>query len=414
MISATNAKKKYMLTNDEIKNANLTDDNDDNDEEETGDIDLFFRKISSMRAYGTKYLVNDIEELAENIFANINNNDKRKQKYLKNIENNNEKAELIDNMRENVQVYLEEIDADADEDTLSFIEEVIKRKYDSNSTEVIGIIKRKIKLDNLIDEYGGSTFIEDAKKRREYSAYVYDRERTLRETFDKINKRFEGSNVLTARQEKIDKFIEENIDDRFINFVSNLEIYKKHVSQVSCKIKFETICKRLLEHVERKESLDNFVNDNIDDKYADFVHHLPAYNKYNSDLKCYDDFDTVCKIITEHVDDKIVSDKRKKLIKSKTGQWLRKAEWNSDVNIKYKTYLTQGGNVDATIRSIKKIIIEYDKSKTNDIDELINKIGFTDADLQYYEDVKFNFLTDLINLSDVKTRLIKIKKDLRK
>lgn len=408
MISATNAKKKYMLTNDEIKNSKLLTD------DETSDIDLFFCKISFMHAYGSKYLVNDIEELAEKIFIDIDDDNKRKQKYLKNIEHNNEKMESMECMRENIQVYLEENNIEPDEDTLSFIEEVIKRKYDTDPDEAVGIIKRKIKLDSLINEHGGSKFIKGAKKHGEYSAYIYGRRRSLRETFAKINKKFEGDNMLRMREKKIEKFVKENIDDSYFDFISNLSIYKKYLTHASCKTKFETICKQLLEHIKRKESLDIFIDNNISDEYIEFAHHLFIYRKYTTDLKCCDDLESIRTKITDCVVSKTAMDDRIKKITSKTGSWLDAARKNWNVNDIYHTYIRDGGNINTAMKDIKNVLIGYDEHRTNDIDKLINKIYIDGVDSKCCEDVKFDFLTGRINLSDANMKLIEIKNNLRK
>ena len=219
-ISTTNAKKKYALTNDEIDEANL-----------------FNYEIRYLHARGFKYLVIDIEELAEKIFATVDNNDKRKQKYLKNMDAIEEKMEFIDEMRENIQAYLEDRNLEPDTDALKFIEEIIKRKYNSDLEEVVTPIKRKIKLDALMINKSDK-FVKKAKKHIEYDAYVYDHHLSLLATFDEINKDVKNSINSKSRRTRIDKFIEKNINNSSIYFLSSLPIYETYVTQFPNKINF--------------------------------------------------------------------------------------------------------------------------------------------------------------------------------
>uniref|UniRef100_A0A6C0C7D5 Uncharacterized protein n=1 Tax=viral metagenome TaxID=1070528 RepID=A0A6C0C7D5_9ZZZZ len=399
MISATNAKKKYMLTKDEIEKSKLAF------EEDEIEIDLFFCKITPMHVYGSKYLVNDIEDLASKIFECVDDDDKRKQKYLKNVDD--EKLALLDDMRENIQVYLEENDIDPEDDILSFIEEVIKRKYETDLSEVIGIIRRKIKLDGLVNEHDAK-FIKQARKHRAYGAYVYGHKLSLTETFDKINKDIEHSIILKTRTKKIDKFIKENVDKSFVVFLMGVPIYKKYTTQFSCNIKFETVCKRFLEHVNRKKSLDKLIIKNVDKQYHDFARELFEYEQYVIDLSFQCGPEIVCKIILDRVNNKIARDNRTEKIDSIS--WIDAAIDDSDINSIYSTYTGKGGDINDAIKNIKNIIIKRDERKTNEIDKLINKMGL--ADIKSYEDVKFDFLVGRIGIEDAKAKLIEIKNNI--
>jgi hypothetical protein len=385
-----------MLTNNEIEGANL-----------------FNYEIAFRYAHGYKYLVIDIEELAEKIFATVDDNDKRKQKYLKNVEKNDKKIELIDDMRENINGYLEENDLEPDGDALSFIEQIIRRKYDADLDEVIGYVRRKIKLDNLINERGPK-FIKLAKKHYDYDAYIYDHPQSLAETFDEISKDIKQDIILSARKKKMNQFIEEQIDKSFVDFVTSLSIHNRYTTQVTCKIKFETICNRILEHVERKELLDNFIMDNdIDDKYIRFAWNSLSYINYVTNLKCDEDLESVGAAIMTQIKKKIVQD-NKKNPPSSGCNWLdatRKKD--ARINKIYMKYLQKGGDLDIVKKTIQNIM-DFSEQKTKNIDLAIDNMGFANVDPKIYEDIKFDYLTGEIKLSDANIALTHLKKYITK
>ena len=67
-ITTTDAKKIYKLTDKEINDAKL-----------------FCFSVNNSKKYGKRYFTDEIEDLAEKIYANIYCHDKRKQIYLDNI-----------------------------------------------------------------------------------------------------------------------------------------------------------------------------------------------------------------------------------------------------------------------------------------------------------------------------------------
>uniref|UniRef100_A0A6C0CCM8 Uncharacterized protein n=1 Tax=viral metagenome TaxID=1070528 RepID=A0A6C0CCM8_9ZZZZ len=395
-ISTTNAKKKYMLTNSEIEAANL-----------------FCYEISFRYAHGFKYLVMDIEELAEKVFATIDDNDKRKQKYLKNVENDhNNRLELIDEMRESINGYLEENDLEPDCDTLVFIEEIIKRKYNADLDDVIGYVKRKIKLDNLINEHSAK-FIKSAKEHSQYDEYIYDHSQSLTETFDEISSDINEKNTLDMRTKKTNRFIEEGIEEDFIDFALSLPICKEYTTQITCKIKFDTICKRLVEYVERKYALDEFIKDNIDAQYRNIALSSLSYKNYVMNLKC--NFETTCDAITTQIDKRIVSDKKKTIVDSKkiaiekkypgSRGWLEKAISNPKIGKMYTKYLQKGGDIKKLMDDIKNIIIGFNAQKTKNIDDVITKLLSKNTDPTIYDNIKFNYLTGQIKFGRAKSEL---------
>jgi len=496
-ISTTNAKKKYRLTNEEIDSAGL-----------------FCFEVSMHGYGGYKYMIYDIVELAREIFAGIDDDDKRKQLYLENTKGDIDCLGYIDDMRESVQSYFEDNDIQPDDELSEFVEKIIKAKYRSKFDDVIGYIKRKIRIDNLINERDDPIFIEHAQNHKEYDAYIYDKANsTAVKTFDKISSVVERKMMMTIRKTELDGFIERKIDKKYrdlaktlpiykkymnnstydgdastvkktimtrinkkksfdsreINlneylirnydadvrdFLTDLPIYKKYISDIKYNIELEDVQKILSKYAKRKKNIDNFVRKNVNSEHADFVAKLPIYVKYISEfdnitieivqetiLTCVkkkihldnfiekhidvahmdyvkdsslylsyvlwaestNDFKSVTKLINEHT-------KRHDEITNKCGMWLRRANHYDKINKVIMSYEFGGGDVGAVIRNIKNIILESNAEKTQNINNTLRKINFTNVDSEHYDDVKFSYLVGIIKLGDAREMLKDIKK----
>jgi len=239
-ISTTDAKKKYRLTNEEIN-----------------DAELFNFSITYYRRTGYKYLLDDIRELAENIFAGIDDDDKRKQKYLENINDEDIKSISIDNMHENVQGYFEDNDIEPDDDLIMFVEKIVKKKHDSEFDVVIGYIKRKIRIDNLINEHDDMDFIERATQHEEYDAYIYDNaNKSAAKTFNIIKADIEDKQILLERKKKLNEFIEKKFNTIHADFAINSSIYRNYTTDANQTDDIKVVQKDISEHVEEKIRFD--------------------------------------------------------------------------------------------------------------------------------------------------------------
>jgi len=395
-ISTTDVKKIYGLTKEEIN-----------------DAELFSFDIQFNGNYGTKYLVSDIKDLAQEIYSNINNNDKRKQKYSGNIIDDNPK---IDDMRENIQAYFEENNIDPDDNITMFVEKIIKRKYNSEFDEVIEYIQRKIKIDKLIDGHSNQQFIEDAKKHKEYDAYIYDNSNNSSiVTFNKMIDSIDCDEILIDRKKKIDKFIENNISNKYANLVAKLTIYKKYISNSNYNKKFEFVCRIINEHVEKKTNLDNkkqtlnkHIKKNVSNEYIKIVKKMPIYCEYTKELECNVDFDSVCQIIDERFKKDATQDERMNKIAVRCGQWFDEVKEHKEIKKIYKRYLLDGGDPEFVVDEIKNIIMRFNKQKTMNVSSSKN-INLTGTDLKNYDDIKFDYLVGLINLRVANKSLHDIK-----
>ena len=293
MITTTNAKKKYMLTNQEINSA-----------------DLYSCEISYKHAHGFKYLVKDIEMLAEEVFMDVDFNDKRKQKYLKNIEEDNAKIILINEMKESILAYFEEHEMDVDDDTEAFIESLVRYKYTCDVADVIGIIKRKIKINSMLNMCDDEPeFIERAKEHDEVDLYVYEHHTSLHETFATIKTDIGNEMIMGARCDEMKAFLRSNIDHCYVDHIKSLSIYRSYTTQISFETDFKVVCKKLSDVVKRCQRLNKFVDEKLSNCARSFLISLPVYKKYITDLPSTTDFKTVRKNLIEHAKRKAVIDK---------------------------------------------------------------------------------------------------------
>uniref|UniRef100_A0A6C0C7L3 Uncharacterized protein n=1 Tax=viral metagenome TaxID=1070528 RepID=A0A6C0C7L3_9ZZZZ len=297
-ISTTNAKKKYKLTDDEIE-----------------DAWLYSFEVSINGHGGYKYLIYDIAELAKNIFAAIDDNDKRKQAYLKNTKDDDDHSESVNNMRENIQCYFEDNDIQPDDHMLAFVEKIIKVKYEAEVDEVIGYIKRKVRIDNLLDEHDNSAFAYKFRDHKEYEGYIYEKSNgTAVKTYEKIENIIERKIVLDARKSEIEKFVEKKINKKYHNYVKTLSIYKKYRSNSKYHGTFDDVKKNIIAQVDKKKNFDSryanlneYLRTNYDVYTCKFLMELPVCDRYKSDIKYEIELDDIIKILDRH-------DKRKKSV----------------------------------------------------------------------------------------------------
>lgn len=383
LVSTTNAKKKYMLTQDEINDAGL-----------------YYCEITCMGTPGYKYLVYDIERLAESIFADIGSNDTRKLKYLENIKDETNKMDLIDNMRENISMQLEEMEFEIDDDAEQFIEKIARIKYSGDFNDAFSIVKRYVKINNLIDMCDDEPeFIDDAKRCREMDAYIFDHSMTLCETFCKITNNIEKRTVLEVQRKKIDSFISKNIDQHFVEFVKSLSLYKSYVRKKMSNAEFRTIKERVIEHVERKEEYNNLLMAS-DSKYSHEIRSSPECKKYVRNLRYTCDLAVVVENIKKNVDGpstpKKPREKKKKLRERKKRQADEAEEY-------YKKYEEKHGEQSERQWLVRKSIA----TKIDNVDNAVENLKLNNP--HDYENVKFQYLMGDISFSRMNNSLREIK-----
>lgn len=382
MVSTTNAKKKYMLTQDEIDNAGL-----------------YYCTISCMGTPGYKYLVYDIEKLAEGIFADIGSNDARKQKYLENIKDDGNKTRLVDNMRENISIQLEEMEFEIDDDAEQFIKKVARIKYFDDFDNAFKIVKRYVKINSLIDMCDDeSEFIDDAKQCKEMDTYIFDHGMTLCGTFYKIVSSTTKQAILRAQRKKIDSFVSKNIDMSLVEFVESLPQYKSYVRKEMSNAEFKAICAQILEHVERKGMYDKLLA-SAGSKYAREIQSSPECTKYTKDLNYTCDIQCIIENIKRNVDERCMQYE----IHEKK-QRERKERHAKEVEKYYKKYVEKYGEQSEKQSRVCNTLA----SKISNVDNVVENLKLNNP--LDYEDVKLEYLMGDISFWHVKDSLQKIKR----
>ena len=304
-ISTTNAKNMYGLTNEEIDDAHI-----------------FNFEIYVNGNMGFKYFVDDIEELAEYVHSSSDSNSKRKNSYMKTLENTFDKTqtkrENRDALSANIDQFLNENDIEPDDDFQEFIDRLIQRNYDSDPNTITKYVKHKYKIDKLLNDNLLSKFIDTAKSCKEYNEYIFSDDksktkRSLGQTFDKINTFINQKITLDSRKKYLDKFIKDNITHKYHKHIKSLDIYHKYLSNISYKITLDSICKKLVKYIKheenssiRKKAINKWIGKNIDDKYIDYTKSLEIYDKYVNGPKLKINFDSVCETIFKEFKKKLI------------------------------------------------------------------------------------------------------------
>jgi len=329
-ISTTNAKRIYKLTNHEIDEANL-----------------FSFEINFHGARGIKYLLDDIIDLAEIVYSKIEYADPRKQAYLKNIDSNDSRKHDIDNTRNIITGFIDKYHIKCDIYMINMIEHFIKRRYDSDPNIIINRIKRMIKLDRLINKHIQPKYITEAQNSTIYQTYIYaDTVITLDATIIKIEKYIQNYIRTNTRKRRLEKFIKENIDDTYADFVRETNIYQKYIRNGA------------------------------------------------------DNFDEICDLILKEV----IHKKRDLRIHRKCGNFLDDAIKQDDILKIYKRYINKGGDVDITIENIKNAV-KPNPQKLLNIRSLIEQYNFVmDIDKNYVDRIKYDYLFGNIQLCTAKER----------
>lgn len=178
-ITLTDVKKKYKLTEDELD-----------------DAELFCITFHSNGYSGTKYLIAEVEELAEELTKDLDNTDSRRMAYLKqrNIMSSikKERQDLLEKkekIREHVKALLLKLDLTCTID----------------HPEVIRLIDKYVKYNSLSIFDAANNVYDDIVQ------------------FQEVEKENAG------RKEIIDKFLEGKLEDKYFEKAKTLNAYQKYL-----------------------------------------------------------------------------------------------------------------------------------------------------------------------------------------
>ncbi len=365
MISLTEAKLKYKLTEEELENGNL-----------------FQINFICHKNYSTKFLRSEINDLAKVLTKDLDNSNKKKRAFNKQndifmvIDNKkNIKMERMKNIN-NICLELlvkhsviqtpeitEFMTTLINEDDTDFDEFQIALKIVDNVNilykKILYKQERKKKLDDMIENHFTNKYLELGY---EHNAYVYfDKNDTLPEfTFNIIKSDID-------RIKNLDDLINSNIGKKYIDFAYSHKTYFEctYSKNITSDVAFSIIIK----DINRKKELDVLITNNIEKKYMDlaFKHYL--YNNYIRDKKLK--VDNVFETIKNSVDKEINKDNREKELKSALRK--KKIKLQNGASTKaYFEYIQQ--NINNLDDAILNIVNELERQKRkNDIDVIIMK-----------------------------------------
>lgn len=349
-ITFTDAKRKYKLTKEEIESA-----------------DLFEYSFVSHGNTGTKYLVSEIEELADKLTKNLDITDKRRQAYLKQHDITQEVQKSKNNLsnvkkqtREIVIDLVKKYNVDIDKDIENKINDAINTYYSTRIDIGTDIFSIAMGIANEIDKRD--------KRKKELNALI----NTIDEKYRKL---------VYSYPEYI-ALLENNTDKAELN--QRFEIVRQKVNKIKNKIELQN---------EREKIIDDLLMKKYNKKYIKVAKSHDLYCEYisegNVDLnKCLDTIDNIIKV-------RIERDKRKyELDKSLKKNKMLVSKWKNDKN--YTDYIEHNkGSIDNIINFFKnKLIMKERKIKLNEI--IKQKCVYNFKNYAFYH----NYVIDKITLEE--------------
>ncbi len=392
MISLTETRLKYKLTDEELENGNL-----------------FQINFVCHKNYSTKFLRSEINELAMVLTKDLDDTNKKKKAFNKQndifmiIDNKkNTRIERIKNLNNvcsdllvkhsvvmipEITEYMTKL---INEDESDFDEFQLALKIVDNVNilykKILYKQERKKKLDDMIENNFDSRYL---KLIHQHNAYIhFDKNDTLPEfTFNVIKNDIERIKIL-------DDLINNNIEKKYIDFAYDHKVYfectySKNITSINAY-------NMIVKDINRKKELDNLIMNNIDKKYLELAFKHNLYNSYIRDKKLK--VDNVFENIKNSVEKEINKVDREKELKSALRK--KKIKLQNGASTKaYFDYIQQNiYNLDIAIINIAKEL-ERQKRKS-DIDIIIMK-NISENQYQYKSQEFYkDYLDGIITLED--------------
>lgn len=320
MISTTEAKRIYKLTNDEIDEG-----------------DLFYITFEVHGNTGTKYIRQEIHDLAKELTEALPDKDKRKMAFMKQEgfmmerkETEKQRKERYKSLSETVKNLMEKFDDDkyiTAEVRVSISGLINKYTDDSNisilvaAAKVLDYVKDKIEttkrlenrkknIDDLIVSQLDEKDWETARRHHNYIIYINDDtgSNKLEEYFSKIKKTIDADNLKNKqrndRQTAMDDWINSTFDKKTYIKVAKLHTsYRSYIHNndktfEKCKTTIQTHIESLQQKQSRKTKLNYWITKNVpkDHKqdaketkpYTSFIDHgdINKIDNTKKEIKC--------------------------------------------------------------------------------------------------------------------------------
>jgi len=308
-ISLTEARTKYKLTDEELKNPNL-----------------FKMNFVCHKNMATKFLRTEINELARNLTNNLDNSDKRKKAF-------NKQDEIITELQNKRKVKLDRI-----ENITNICTDLLVKYSVEVTPEITDYMIKLINEDKSgLNEFQTALKIIDEvnnlyKKIVQRQNRIIEFENMIKNTFaDKYlklahahpaYKSFENNDkqpilvhdIIKAdimKIKELDDLIKNNIEKKYINYAFTHKIYYDYTFYKHTKVDYTF--SMLEKEVNRKKNLDELIDSNIDKKYLNLAYSHYYYNNYLCDKKLKTEI--AFNIIKNTIDKQINIDNREKELK---------------------------------------------------------------------------------------------------
>ena len=355
MLSTTDAKKTYKLTDEEIKNAKL-----------------FSVEIDYRYAHGYKYIISELENLLIKLTENSQDSDKRKHIALKIIEKRN----------------------------------LIKKRYEFIQSEVILLLSKYDKkyIDNLLNKIN--------KLSENHSKVInIDELDCISQICEIIEKKIIENIEKEKRIENIEKLLKKGDKKIYVT----LNSYNNYINNGSDNISSvyknigEDIKKMKIKHKKIKE-IDDILNVNVSEEFISKAKTFPIYTNYIN--KNEGELESVISDIIKKYNISRLTDKRKddldKLITDKCDKNMVK---NFSQMMSYKRFITDG-NIENINKIFKNLEKKYEKNLLEEkLDKELKKNGLW----KYLRhQICLEYLCGKKELNDVLNDLAELKKNKNK
>lgn len=290
VISLTDVKRKYKLTEKELEEAAL-----------------FSITFQIHRNTGTKYIISEVEKLAEEITKDLEDTDKRKIAFLRQKiimkQIKTEKENLLEKkqkIEEHVKVLMQKLDHTEDINECLIIELIDKYLKDPNISifdaaynvfnDIVKIIEEHKKkrekrenMDILINEKIDRKYIKKAKEHPTYHEYIEKEGLSIKKCYSKIENFIIKEINKIERKKRMNKLLKKTIPQDYMKDAIENPIYANFVESGDIDdIDNIALCTKdyvgdIIAQKNRKREIDKRLNEMaLDPKSQKY----PAYNEY--------------------------------------------------------------------------------------------------------------------------------------
>ncbi len=427
MISLTEVKMKFKLTEEELDKAKL------------------FKIVFTIKYnVGTKYLRNQVIDLAGKLTENLPDNDKRKMVYMKykdimdeikqidkelDIKINNVKQITIDllaktdiivndvikaKMSELTKIYIKNDNMTAFQMAMQLCNDIIKfsnlLKDRSN--------RQKMLNDLIIQKFGGE-YINDIKLNYAYTEYIKHNTLPLGKTFSVISRQLQEKVDKQNRRQQLNDLIKSRFDEKFINIVQSYKEYNGYInnSNPSLIFAFKYISEQLQKIIDkenRKKQMDKLIDNTFSKKYRIMAKRDTYYGNFiENNSGTSGSLEINFSKIEAKINNLIAKNKRETKLKRQLSKTIK--EEYMDIAIEssyYKKYIQNGKEDDFnnTIKLICDLVNEKMKQdfRHDKLNKILNRYGIDINTIVKIDEYK-KYIRGIITLKDVIDQVNKMK-----